>query len=125
MPRLLKLLGRALRLRCPRCGQGRLFTGWFHMPPRCEDCGLLLEREPGYYLGAIYFNYGVTAILVTAGYFIGFFATSIPNQALLAWLLAFCLLFPLWFFRYARSLWLAFDELFDAQPPETAKRHQS
>jgi hypothetical protein len=28
-------------------------------------------------------------------------------------LAAFCVFFPLWFFRYARSLWLAFDEYFD------------
>jgi hypothetical protein len=27
--------------------------------------------------------------------------------------MAFCLLFPLWFFRYARSLWLGLDYYFD------------
>ena len=31
---------------------------------------------------------------------------------------AFCVLFPLWFFRYARSLWLGFDYYFD--PPATS-----
>ena len=59
------LLGRTMRLRCPQCGQGRLFSGWFRMPRQCESCGLKFEREPGYFLGSIYFNYGVTAAIVT------------------------------------------------------------
>ena len=26
--------------RCPRCGQGPLFTGYLHIAPRCIHCGL-------------------------------------------------------------------------------------
>ncbi|MDF2118911.1 DUF983 domain-containing protein [Roseiarcaceae bacterium H3SJ34-1] len=26
--------------RCPRCGQGRLFTGFINLAPRCEVCDL-------------------------------------------------------------------------------------
>ncbi len=26
--------------RCPRCGQGRLFSGFLAVAPRCETCGL-------------------------------------------------------------------------------------
>jgi uncharacterized protein (DUF983 family) len=26
--------------RCPRCGRGRLFTGFLTLAPRCESCGL-------------------------------------------------------------------------------------
>lgn len=29
-----------LRCRCPRCGRGRLFTGFLTLAPRCESCGL-------------------------------------------------------------------------------------
>ena len=29
-----------LRGRCPRCGQGRLFSGFLTVAPRCEVCGL-------------------------------------------------------------------------------------
>ena len=29
-----------LRCRCPRCGEGRLFTGFLTLAPRCERCGL-------------------------------------------------------------------------------------
>jgi uncharacterized protein (DUF983 family) len=29
-----------LRCRCPRCGEGRMFTGFLTLAPRCERCGL-------------------------------------------------------------------------------------
>ncbi len=31
---------RGLACRCPRCGQGRLFTGFLGLKPRCEVCDL-------------------------------------------------------------------------------------
>jgi len=33
-------IGRGLRCRCPRCGEGRLFAGFLAMRPRCQACGL-------------------------------------------------------------------------------------
>jgi uncharacterized protein (DUF983 family) len=30
----------ALRARCPRCGQGKLFEGYLTVAPRCSACGL-------------------------------------------------------------------------------------
>ena len=39
MPRpLLRLFGRALRLSCPNCGQGRLFTSWLRMRDALSRC---------------------------------------------------------------------------------------
>ena len=29
-----------LAARCPRCGKGKLFTGFLKLKPRCEVCGL-------------------------------------------------------------------------------------
>jgi len=44
-----RLFARALRLRCPNCGRGRLFTSWLRMRSCCPVCGLELERsEEGY-----------------------------------------------------------------------------
>jgi uncharacterized protein (DUF983 family) len=107
------MLARAWRLRCPRCGKGRLFRGPFSMYARCQWCELKYEREPGYFLGSIYINYGLTALLVTLSYFALFFSGLVtPQQAL--WIVAgVALVFPLWFFRYARSLWLGFDHFWD------------
>jgi uncharacterized protein (DUF983 family) len=33
-------IGRGLRSRCPRCGEGRLFQGFLTLRPKCEHCGL-------------------------------------------------------------------------------------
>jgi uncharacterized protein (DUF983 family) len=34
-----------LRGRCPRCGQGRLFSGFLDITPRCSTCGLDLSAQ--------------------------------------------------------------------------------
>jgi hypothetical protein len=79
----------------------------------CPVCGRRHNRAPGFFLGSIYFNYGVTATLVVAIYFTCYFAELATPRQLLAILLVFSLAFPLWFFRYARAVWIAFDEVFD------------
>ncbi|HZS64789.1 MAG TPA: DUF983 domain-containing protein [Xanthobacteraceae bacterium] len=33
-------IGRGLRCRCPRCGQGKLFQNFLALRPRCDVCGL-------------------------------------------------------------------------------------
>ena len=33
-------IGRGLRGRCPRCGEGHLFEGFLTLRPKCEHCGL-------------------------------------------------------------------------------------
>ncbi len=111
--RLRTIFWRAVRLRCPACGEGQLFHGWFKMHPACSHCGFKYQREPGYFLGSIYFNYGLTALIITAVFFGLFLGFGISPDVLLWPLTAFCFFFPLWFFRYARSLWMAFDEYFD------------
>jgi uncharacterized protein (DUF983 family) len=107
------MLSRAWRLQCPRCGKDRLFTGWFRMSRQCRHCGLKYERGPGYFLGSIYVNYGLTSVITTVTYVTLHFGAGLDNQ-LVAWPLAvFCVLFPMFFFRYARAYWLAMDCYFD------------
>jgi len=101
-------LARALALRCPRCGGGRLFAGWFRMHPACDRCGLPFAREPGFYLGSIYVNYGITVIL-TGSLYAAILGLGGSHEAALAACLAVAVLFPIAFFRHARSLLLALD----------------
>jgi uncharacterized protein (DUF983 family) len=111
---------RAARLRCPHCGRGKLFSSWFTMNERCAACGLVFEREPGYFIGAIYINYAATAVLSIAGFLLldAYNVLSLRSQLLL-WG-AFGIIFPVGFFRYSRSLWLAIDHL--VSPEETPLR---
>lgn len=114
---------RALRLHCPACGQGKIFSSWITMHEACPACGRKFDRAPGYLLGSIYFNYGVTALLVVILFFSLFFSKALTSQQLLWLLSGFGLLFPLWFFRYARALWIAFDERWDPWPNDEERRH--
>ncbi|HSS77325.1 MAG TPA: DUF983 domain-containing protein [Thermoanaerobaculia bacterium] len=43
----LQVISRGLRLRCPRCGEGRLFASWNHLLEACPVCGLEIERRLG------------------------------------------------------------------------------
>jgi uncharacterized protein (DUF983 family) len=109
-------VSRGWRLRCPRCGGQPLFANLIRMHPECASCHLRYEREPGYFLGSIYINYGLTAVLVTTCYF-ALMASGIVADQAVPWIVtALALVFPVWFFRYARSLWLAFDHFWDPMP---------
>ena len=52
----LRMFGRALLLRCPRCGHGELFTHWSTMVARCPGCRYRFTREEGFALGASVVN---------------------------------------------------------------------
>src|SRR5258708_36292132 len=108
------LIIRALRLKCPRCGQSPMFVGLFRMHERCANCELKYEREPGYFLGSIYINYGITALLLTVAWITLRFGYGIESRWLVFGLAAFLVVFQIFFFRYARALWLALDCQFDA-----------
>ncbi len=55
--------------RCPDCGASIRSssdqTGWlarlWDTPPHCAGCGMTLRRKEGFFLGAIVWNYGITA----------------------------------------------------------------
>ena len=120
--RFFLLVGRALLLRCPFCGRGKLFRGSFAMHDQCPSCGKSFHREPGFFLGSIYFNYGLTALIVAIGYPVLLFYYEMDEQRLLIGAAVFTLLCPILFFRHARSLWLGFDQF--ADPREQYERQE-
>jgi hypothetical protein len=89
------------------------------MNSHCSHCGIKFEREPGFFLGSIYFNYGLTALLMTIGYATLLFNRMAPEWVLLTGSMVFVIVFPLFFFRYARALWLGFDQWRDPRGVET------
>src|SRR5437867_13406699 len=101
--RVAKSLGRAVRPRCPLCGTTALFRGWFSMAEACALCGLRFERAQGYFVGAIYINYGVPAILSIGGFFLLWSLTALSTAAQLALPVPVVLLCPRWLSRYRRS----------------------
>lgn len=115
MASFFRMLGNGLRLRCPRCGIGRLYDKPFRMNEHCAHCGLKFEREQGYFVGAIYINYAATIAIAVPGFFLlDAFAGIDINQQLAFWI-PFALIFPLLFFHHSRSLWLVLDHLFNPE----------
>jgi uncharacterized protein (DUF983 family) len=102
--------GALIRLRCPRCHKGRLFRGWFAMNDPCPVCGLIIQREEGYFLGAMYVSYLLGGVLLGAGYYLG--TLLLPrghDHIIMAGL--FLLYLPLtpFLFRYSRGVWIYID----------------
>src|SRR5690242_844321 len=110
-PRVRRIAWRALRLRCPRCGRTRLYAGWFTMHERCAVCGLRYEREPGYFVGAIYVNYAATIVVAAGTVLVLDWTIGLTLGQQLAIGIALGALVPVLFFRYARSLWLSLGYL--------------
>jgi uncharacterized protein (DUF983 family) len=58
-----------LRQRCPRCRMGSIFLssifrGFPKMHERCPVCNLRFDREPGYFLGAMYISYALGLAII-------------------------------------------------------------
>ncbi|HET7469558.1 MAG TPA: DUF983 domain-containing protein [Gemmatimonadales bacterium] len=115
LSRALMLFGRALRLRCPNCGQSHLFTSWLRMRERCPVCGLKTERgDEGYQVGSYMFNI-VASELLFAALFIATIALTWPTPP---WTLleyggiGLMILAPFVFFPFSKTVFLAFDLIF-------------
>lgn len=119
--RILRLFWRAVRLRCPNCGGGPLFSSWFRMAHRCPSCGLPLERgEEGYQVGSYMFNI-VAAELVFAGIFLAIIAATWPDPPwteLQVGGVALMIVAPFVFFPFSKTVFLAFDLVFRPARPE-------
>ncbi|MEQ8762752.1 MAG: DUF983 domain-containing protein [Planctomycetota bacterium] len=108
---MIRRLWAILTQRCPRCLKGRVFCGLFKTHDTCPTCGLSYQREPGYFLGAMYFSYGFgVAIVAPITWYLIERDTDLTTIAI-ANATALILTSPL-LFRYARILWLHFDQLF-------------
>jgi hypothetical protein len=88
------------------------------MNKECPHCRVTFEREPGFFLGSIYINYGLTALIVALAYPLLLFNGIVAETPLLIGAVAFTVVFPILLFPWARSLWLGFDQWHDARDGE-------
>lgn len=76
----------------------------------CPGCGLLFEREEGYFLGAMYVSYGISSALLVLGLLI--VHLLLPDLDLgwgvLIATVAYLPFVPL-VFRYSRVIWIYWD----------------
>jgi uncharacterized protein (DUF983 family) len=103
-----RLFWHALRLRCPYCGKGRIYSHGFTMNQHCSNCGWIFEREEGYWTGAIAVNLVVAEMLAAAA--------AIPLAIMQASPLLvmgigipLVIALPILFYRHSNSFWMALD----------------
>jgi uncharacterized protein (DUF983 family) len=113
--RLLRLLGRAARLRCPACGGGPVMARWLKMRSACGACGQQIERgEADYFIGSMLLN----LVLAELAFAVVFTATLVVLWPRVPWGLIQVLavvgvgLAPFVFFPFSKLVWLATDLAF-------------
>lgn len=85
------------------------------MNRECPVCHIAFEREPGYFLGAMYFSYAMAIVVATPVVVAGLaYGWSYPITGMVAGGLL-VVLAP-WLFRYSRVIWMHFDQYFDPRP---------
>jgi uncharacterized protein (DUF983 family) len=100
--------------RCPRCGKGGLFPTWTKMVDRCPRCSLRFEREEGYWVGAMTINIVATEIWFVIFLVIGIVLTwpDMPVLPLVSIGVVVNGTFPIFFYPYSKTVWLAIDLAF-------------
>ena len=100
------------KYKCPRCRIGDLFTKPFDiakpldMPERCIHCDQKTEPEPGFYFGAMFLSYLLTAFpLLGLGLALAF-AFNQPMSNIIAALIFIAVLTFIKVLRFSRSLWI-------------------
>ncbi len=107
------LLKRGFTKRCPNCGGGKLYRGWFQMVDRCPTCGLRFEREPGFFTGAYLINFAITEgfLFVLLMAFV-VWKVQAPEAGIAVPLgigLVLAVVLPVIFYPFARTIWSALD----------------
>lgn len=107
-------------LTCPKCHEEYLFeTGSFsfqkpfEMRDECPNCGQDFMPEPGFYYGAMFISY-----IITGWFSIGFvlffhWVLDWSTAASFGLLIAISLIYFVYIFRLARSIWLNINYKYD------------
>jgi uncharacterized protein (DUF983 family) len=125
-PSFIRMLWRAITLRCPWCGSWRNFLrGWFRRYPRCRSCGIAWRREEGFELGAVTVNTIVTFGALTLFMVVGFIMTApdVPVLRFVLGLMAVGILLPILIYPFTYTVWLAFDLM--VHPPDDKELAQA
>jgi Protein of unknown function (DUF983) len=86
------------------------------MNDRCPACGLHFDREPGYFLGAMYISYGL-ALAVIFGFGVVLWAlTRLRLDKIAIWAVVLFLPFAPMLTFMSRVLWIYLDQTIDPEP---------
>lgn len=107
---------------CPRCRAGKIFRysifrGFPKMHERCPACDLKFEREPGYFLGAMYVSYGLALVVIALIAALLWRLTGWWITKDTIWAVVIFLPLAPTITLLARVLWIYLDQTIDPEPP--------
>jgi len=109
-----------LQQRCPRCRMGgifhySIFRGFPKMCERCSICDLKFEREPGYFLGAMYLSFGLGLLIMALIAALLWFLTGWWITRVIIWAVVLFLPLAPTITLFARVLWIYLDQSVDPE----------
>lgn len=112
---LTNILYSVVKNRCPKCHQGKVFQKdnpynlkyLFKMESVCSHCGERYEKEPGYFFGAMFVSYALTALVFFIMLVLDFAFFHLGLSLLLILIPAVLILSPVTF-QWSRLIWLNF-----------------
>lgn len=117
----MRILGRAVRRRCPYCGGANIFRSYLQQKDSCPGCGLRLDRgESDFFIGAYTVNLIVAEVLVVGVAVAAALVRwpDVPWTGLMYGLAVLMVIVPIGLYPLSRQLWLAVDLIF--RPPDQA-----
>ena len=113
-------VGDILKQLCPRCRVGSIFRysifrGFPKMHERCLVCDLNFNREPGYFLGAMYVSYGLGIVIVALFAALLWSVTGWWITKDTIWAVVLFLPLAPTITLFARVLWIYLDQTIDPE----------
>jgi uncharacterized protein (DUF983 family) len=116
-----RALGRALRFRCPHCGNGWVLSHFGKVRERCAACGFRFERtDESYFSGAMFFGllmgeglFAVSLLIIVVASWPNVPWDALTFGAPIGMLLLLPILLP-----FSKVVWLAIDVLVRPVQPQ-------
>ena len=99
---------------CPRCRQGPIYAAR-DMHPQCPVCAMRFEREPGYFIFAMYISYAISLPVVSALFLLFWWGFSLRAPFALLAAAALYLPFVRRLVRVSRIAWIHLDYFLDPE----------
>ncbi len=102
-----------LNQKCPICGKGHVYrkrNHFFQLPvmkASCEVCHYHYDREPGYFLGAMYVSYGLAVFQGVLAFLIAILLFDDLSPLTLSLIVVSVIVgFSLWNYKLSRVIWM-------------------
>ncbi len=103
-----------LKGKCPQCEKNDIFKSKGNlfklqipeMHDNCQTCNFKFEKEPGFFFGAMFVSYAVTAAEFIAAYIISHFIFGLSLLASFLTVVALSIVLSAFNFRLSRSIWI-------------------